>query len=187
MSVRKEIAPHGGIYFATFTVFNWMPLFQELNAYNIVYNFFEVIKSKGNQVNAFVIMPNHVHLIFSMLQEKQSINKMFGNGKRFMAYHLIEILKQQQRLETLRLMADAVSKSDGKKGKLHEVFEPSFDCKEIFTKQFLLQKLNYIHTNPCRTNPPLAAHPTQYMHSSASYYYDNTLGAYAVDNIFEII
>ena len=36
------------------------------------------------------------------------------------------------------------------KGKLHEFFEPSFDWKMCDTENFVDQKLDYIHENPCR-------------------------------------
>ncbi len=44
-------------------------------------------------------------------------------------------------------MANGVTASE--RGKLHEVFESSFDIKECFSKRIIIQKLNYIHFNPC--------------------------------------
>ena len=46
----------------------------------------------------------------------------------------------------------------------------SFDCKAITTKKFEEQKMNYIHMNPLRRNPPLCTLPEDYPHSSAAFY-----------------
>jgi len=40
----------------------------------------------------------------------------------------------------LSKLSKAVNASDRKRGKLHEVFESSFDIKECFTKKFIIQK-----------------------------------------------
>ncbi|MEO6869034.1 MAG: hypothetical protein ABI168_05275, partial [Ginsengibacter sp.] len=63
-----------------------------------------------------------------------------------------------------------VSPSDQKRGKLHQVFEPSFDIKECFSEHFIRQKLNYIHYNPCTGKWQLANCPEDYIHSSALFY-----------------
>ena len=38
-------------------------------------------------------MPNHIHLLVSFINAKQSINTIIGNGKRFMAYEIIKRLE----------------------------------------------------------------------------------------------
>ncbi len=47
-------------------------------------------------------------------------------------------------------MKKGLTQHDIKKGQLHKVFEDSFDAKPLYHRQFLLQKLNYIHLNPVR-------------------------------------
>ncbi|MFN7407048.1 MAG: hypothetical protein ACK5SL_10980 [Cyclobacteriaceae bacterium] len=46
--------------------------------------------------------------------------------------------------------------------------------------QFMEQKLNYIHENPCRGEWNLAKYPEDYMHSSAKYYATGEQGIYEV-------
>jgi hypothetical protein len=67
-------------------------------------------------------------------------------------------------------LGELTYKDDKAKGKIHEVFEPSFDWKECSDDYFVEQKLNYIHMNPCVYKPQLASTPCDYRHSSASYY-----------------
>ena len=63
-----------------------MPLIDEVDGYNIICKWFYYLKSQDHFINAFVIMPNHVHAIISFIETEQSINNIIGNSKRFMAY-----------------------------------------------------------------------------------------------------
>ena len=65
MSVRKQIPYKFGSFFITITNASWLPLFENGNAYDVVYNWFDYLKSQGHYINAFVLMPNHLHAIIS--------------------------------------------------------------------------------------------------------------------------
>jgi len=54
--------------------------------------FFDKLKADGHFVNAYVIMPNHVHVILSFSYTEKRINRILGDGKRFITYDLIENL-----------------------------------------------------------------------------------------------
>lgn len=43
---------------------------------------------------------------------------------------------------------------------------------DVYNEKFLLQKLNYIHNNPCQPKWEPGAHPYDYLYSSAKYYYN---------------
>ena len=103
---------------------------------------------------------------------EKSINTIVSNGKRFIAYKIVERLKEQIKL------SEAVSISDKKKGKIHQVFERSFDCKEITSQHFFLQKLSYMHSNPCTGVWHLVKNPVDYQHSSAKFYISGEQGKY---------
>ncbi len=100
----------------------------------------------------------------------KSINKIVSNGKRFMAYKIVERLKEQNRGDVLLQLCEAVTKSDKDKVKIHQVFERSFDCKEITSQYFFIQKLSYIHNNPCSGVWKLVENLVDYVHSSAKFY-----------------
>ena len=53
---------------------------------------------------------------------------------------------------------------------MHEVGQGKFDIKECRTEKFILQKLNYIHNNPCTQRWKLAEKPYEYLHSLARFY-----------------
>ncbi|MBS1738756.1 MAG: hypothetical protein JSS98_19420 [Bacteroidetes bacterium] len=132
-------------------------------------------------------MPNHIHALISFSNSGKNINRIVGNGKRFMAYDLIQKLKNTGNEIILQQLSDAVNASDKKRGKLHEVFEPSIDIKECFTEKFIIQKLNYIHFNPCTDKWNLSDCPENYMHSSAKYYDTGVQGIYLIDNIMKML
>jgi hypothetical protein len=127
-------------------------------------------------------MPNHLHVLIALKRAQQSINTIVNNGKRFMAYELVKNLTAQKEHALLQQLSLAVNASDRKRGKLHQVFAPSFDCKECRKDSFIEQKLAYMHCNPCIGKWNLAASPEQYVHSSAGFYLMGNSGIYAVMN-----
>ena len=187
MSVRKTIPEYEGIYFITFTCVRWLHLFEEANAYDAVYKWFDYLKGKGHYVLGYVIMPNHIHALLAFRNTQgQSINAIVGNGKRFIAYDVAKKLQELNKTELLVQLAALVSTKEKLKGKLHEIFEPSFDWKECVSEKFIEQKLDYIHDNPCRGKWNLADDPWQYKHSSASYYLTGERGVYEVISYVEL-
>ena len=169
MSIHN-VVDRRGIYFITFTCHSWLPLIDITNSYELVYNWFDLITSKGHTVVGYVIMPNHIHLLLYFAGGKQSLNTIVGNGKRFMAYEIINRLTNMQDWKLLKRLSIAVKTKDQEKGQKHEVWEDSFDAKQCRTEKFILQKLNYIHWNPCTGKWKLAFKPYNYFHSSASFY-----------------
>lgn len=171
MSVRRAITEKDGIYFITITNCNWLPLFERSNGYDAVYKWFDHLKSKSHHIVGYVIMPNHLHCIiaFSNIQSK-SINTIIGNGKRFMAYDIVNRLRQMNEHKLLQELAQFVNATDKSRGKQHEVFESSFDAKPCYSDEIIEQKLNYIHENPCMGKWNLAESAIDYKHSSAKYY-----------------
>ncbi|QEC67894.1 hypothetical protein FRZ67_11505 [Panacibacter ginsenosidivorans] len=178
--MRRQISESNGIYFITFTCARWLPLFQVTNGHQLVYDWFNYLTANGNYIVGYVIMPEHAHTIIAFRQSSKSINTIIGNGKRFMAYGLVDLLKQINSKDTLLQLSSWVNDTDKKRKKQHEVFEPSFDKKECYTTDFILQKLDYIHLNPCRYKIPLADKPEDYLHSSAKYYLTGEQGIYTV-------
>ena len=83
-------------------------------------------------------------------------------------------------------MANAVNISDKKKGKLYEIWEDSFDWKECMGDNFKVQKLDYMHNNPCTGKWQLAINAIEYPHSSAKYYLTGKQGIYTVLNFREL-
>jgi len=71
-----------------------------------------------------------------------------ANGKRFIAYEIIKRLKKTQSYKVLMQLQEGISVKQLEKGRHHKVFEESFDAKLIYHRQFLIQKITYMHSNP---------------------------------------
>ena len=180
MSTKKQISKSEGVYFITITCYEWLPLSELTHGYDIVYKWFDHLKGKGHYIIGYVVMPNHLHALIAFTRTVTSINTIIGNGKRFMAYEIVKRLKEKGDIKMLDKLTAGVSSRDYKRGKLHEVFESSFDWKECRSSRFINQKLNYIHDNPCRGKWNLAESPVDYIHSSAKFYFTGTQGVYEV-------
>jgi REP element-mobilizing transposase RayT len=128
------------------------------------------MKTKGYETTAYVIMPNHVHVILCFPEMDYDINKIISNAKRLIAYEIVKRLKQENHYGILDHLSKGVSIRERHKGSLYKVFNDSFDAKGIYSEWFLQQKLNYIHLNPVRGKWKLVNDYTDYEHSSASYY-----------------
>ena len=167
MPVKYKHSNAYSMYFCTFTCFNWLPLIEITKSYDLVYNWFNILKEEKTDTVAYVIMPNHLHCILHFPEANFDLNKIIGNAKRFMAYEIVERLKEKSILE---LLSTSVTEREKKKGQLHKVFKDSFDAKAIFSDKFLMQKLDYIHYNPVSGKWHLANNFVEYEHSSASFY-----------------
>ncbi|MBK7108493.1 MAG: hypothetical protein KA954_11380 [Chitinophagales bacterium] len=117
--------------------------------------------------------------------ESVIIQKVIGEGKRFMAYQIVKILKGQNNFKILQEMTNGVTSSELKNNVIHKVFEDSFDCKECYSSEFIQQKLQYIHNNPIKDKWKLANLPEEYLHSSAKYYFTGEKGIYPVTHYLE--
>jgi len=179
MTVKQSYSGMPGVYFCTFTCYHWLNLFEITSFYNEIYKWFQLLTTKNISINGFVIMPNHLHTLMHCPESNSNINKLIGNGKRFMAYKIIEILKAQNKYSILKLLENGVSLYEKKKGKLHQVFQPSFDCKKIDSIDFGFQKLDYIHNNPVKGKWNLANDCLNYQHSSARFYELGTLDEFS--------
>ncbi len=180
MAVKTPIEFSEGIYFITFTCQHWLPLFEVTNSYDTVYKWFDYLQAKGHNVKGYVIMPNHLHVLIDFGVSSKSINTIVSNGKRFMAYKIVDRLKDQNNTEILLLLSEAVNISDKNKGKIHQVFERSFDCKEITSQHFFVQKLLYMHSNPCTGVWHLVKNSIDYEHSSTKFYISGEQGKHFI-------
>lgn len=186
MPVKQTVPYNHGIFFITFTCYQWLSLKDKVKGYDIVYRWFDHLKSSGHFINGYVIMPNHVHAIISFTETPQSINTIIGNGKRFMAYEIVKRLQENNETDLLLKLSSDVETKRKANNKKHNVWELSFDWKECMSMAFADQKLEYIHNNPCAGKWNLCISPEKYEHSSAKFYTTGEQGVYQITNIMEM-
>src|SRR5690606_4690709 len=116
MAIRWKHDDSTAMYFCTFTCFKWLPLIEMVDGYDLVYNWFDVLKQHNYQTVAFVIMPNHLHSIFYFEDAGFDLNKIISNGKRFLAYELVSRLECTGQDEILQVLNNGLSKRERRKG-----------------------------------------------------------------------
>jgi putative transposase len=179
MAVRyNKINLHNEIYFITFTILGWRHVFITDKYRNLIYKWFAYMKEKyDNIIYGYVIIPNHIHLIIKITEKSTLPPVLIQNAKRFLAYQIVELLGEDNNTELLNYFA---SRARSKYGARHKVFEDKYDSLVIQSEKLFLEKLNYIHNNPCQEKWKLADTPEDYKYSSAANYILG-IGYYNID------
>ena len=121
-----------------------------------------LFRKKKCTINAFVIMPNHIHMLWKIsdgFERKDVQGALFS----FTAHEFKRHLKKK---DAVHLQKYFVNSSD----RDYQFWEREPMVKECWTEKFFRQKLNYIHFNPCQQHWNLATSPEEYKWSSARFY-----------------
>lgn len=170
MSLHTKHTEPYEVYFCTVTCYKWLSLFEESKAYHSVYRWFQHLRNDGCQLTGYVIMPNHFHVLLFPTHSGTSVNKMVGEGKRFMAYDIVNSIKKSGNKILLKELQNGVERKEKLKGKKHQVFRSSFDARLCYSEKMVEQKLDYIHHNPVSRKWTLVKDFALYTHSSARFY-----------------
>ncbi|MEP7164256.1 MAG: transposase [Ferruginibacter sp.] len=148
--------------FFTATINEWKPLLQPDKYKNIITDSLKFLVHDNRIIlNGFVIMNNHMHLIwqachgYTLQKAQQSLMKYTAQQIKF------DLLKNNlSLLEQYKINAADRNYCFWKRRSLGI---------ELFTPKVYRQKLNYIHNNPVKAG--LCKYPEQYHYSSAEFYY----------------
>lgn len=153
--------------FITITNLNGLPLLQrdeykEIIIDAIIYR----VKKKLVRIYAFVIMPNHMHLIWHLPK-----NDRYNSFQRdFLKFTARQILAKMKVNKDPFLNFLKVKSCDRK----YQIWKRNSLSIELFNDQIFFQKMEYIHSNPTQTKWDLSFLPEQYRWSSASFYENGT-------------
>lgn len=157
----------GFVYFYTATILNWKKLL-ESDKYKaiIVDSLKHLVDKKKIKVYGFVIMPNHIHLIWEMLakngREMPHASLMKHTGHLF-----LEDLRENHPQVLPFFVVDSSTR-------MHHFWQRNSLPFLLNNEKTLLQKLDYIHNNPMQKKWNLAIRPEDYQYSSAKFYIDGT-------------
>jgi REP element-mobilizing transposase RayT len=160
-TTRKSFTALGEIYFWTATIHQWLPLLEPDENKQMVIDYLKKLSDADLiTVYGFVIMPNHIHLLW---QQNKLNGKETPKGS-LLKYTGHELLKQ------LKVQGKSSMVEVNMANKKHEIWQRDALGIRIFTKKVALQKLNYIHQNPLRGKWNLSKDDISYPFSSAEYY-----------------
>lgn len=154
------------ILFFTATILDWKPLLKSDDRKTIIMDSLKFLASnKRIFLYGFVIMPNHIHLLWRM-QENHALKDVQRDFLKFTA----------QQIKFQIIDSDALKLAPYKKeakDRQYQFWQRNSYNKRIYNRTVFEQKLDYIHANPLQQKWKLAKYPEDYFFSSAKYYIDN--------------
>jgi REP element-mobilizing transposase RayT len=153
------------VYFVTFTVNDWLPVFINPEPIEIINNSLNFCHTnKQLRIHAYVIMPNHIHLIISDADyDNERLGKTLADFRKFTGNRLADYIDAN--------LSNSLAKTTRSKqlnDRVRQLWQPGWHAEALATKQFLRQKINYIHENPVRKG--FVKLPEHWRHSSAGYW-----------------
>lgn len=157
-----------GLYFMTFTVVGWIDLFsRKLYRDIFIKNMMYCREKKGLIVGAYVIMTNHVHVIWQSKDGK--LSDTLRDFKSFCTKEFVKtILSENESRESWLMHMFKYYAKYNPQNKDYKIWMSGSHPEEIYSREFLLTKLNYIHQNPVRAG--WVKEPEDYIYSSAGDY-----------------
>ena len=119
-----------------------------------------MVEKKRAMIHAFVIMNNHMHLIWQILHPhiREDVQR---DMLKFVSQTIIRELKDNSPAE----LADYYV---GAKDRKYQIWERNPLSIPLWSEGVVKQKLAYLHNNPVRAG--LCEHPENYKYSTASLY-----------------
>lgn len=169
------------VYFSTSTIVEWLSVFTSDIYFNIIIDSLKHCQAnKGLNLIAYVIMPEHIHLVTSNL-ERVNLSDIMRDFKRFTSNQITRQLEKDNKGSLLDILQKSAVK--GKGNTEYKVWQDDFHPEAIYSETFLKQKTDYIHYNPVKRG--LASKPEDWPYSSARNYISNDETIIKVDMFLE--
>jgi len=152
------------LYFITASIVEWKPLFITPEYASIPLNSFAWMQEQKHiLLFAFVLMPTHLHAV--MKPESAPIGDILQQFGSFTAHETLKKLRANNRKDLLDIFHQ--KKRDQRHE--HSIWQ-DIQAKNIYSMDFLWQKMEYIHQNPMAKDWELVEDRADYVYSSAGYY-----------------
>ena len=161
--IRNSRMALGEVYFWTDTVNNWKFLLKDDSYKRLITDTWrEQTEKQHIEIYGFVIMPNHLHVLWKLLN-KNGKEMPHASFNKATSHLIVKDLKKK----------DPTALSDYKtdeKERMHRIWQRDPLAVLMNTKAKAEQKLRYMHLNPLQERWNLADRPENYTWSSAKYY-----------------
>lgn len=176
-----KIKDQGATHFLTFSIMGWIDIFSKQRYRDIILESFRYCqKNKSLQVGAYVIMTNHIHVIWTA--SNNNLSDIIRDFKTYTSKSITRSIESEpeSRREWLLYMfgfyANRTAAND-----YYKVWTGNNHPEEIYSPDFLITKLSYIHQNPVRAG--IVSEASNYLYSSASNY-ERKKGLINIDFLF---
>src|SRR5713226_7704265 len=152
------ISPNSPAYYLTSVTKDRLPLFR-LDALKAVAcaALKEARTSGGFLILAYVIMPDHLHII-SDCEKKSSVVLRFANG--LVSRRIIDFLKNEGHSESL----EKLRHESYRRGHEYSLWDHHPNVRLLTSESMFMQRVHYTHRNPVRLG--LVKHADDYRYSS---------------------
>jgi len=149
--------------FFTATILEWKHLLSNNTYKDIIISSLQFLVNDCRVIiYGFVIMPNHIHLVWQIKDKHQKARVQ----QSFLKYTAQQI-KLTMLTEGNRELENYKVKASDRQYQFWERNPLSID---LWSRPVFLQKLNYIHNNPTQPNWKLYEYPKEYKYSSSKFY-----------------
>lgn len=153
----------GLIYFYTATIVNWIHLLEsEKFKLIILDSLVHLVEKEKIKVYGFVIMPNHIHLIWENIA-RNGKEVAHASFMKFTGHRFLEELRATDTELLSKFKVDHYSRN-------HQFWQRDSLPIHLYDRKILEQKLNYTHMNPLQEHWNLVSDPNDYLYSSCSFY-----------------
>ena len=174
MKSRYKIIDDEQLYFITFTVQKWIPVFTSEKYFEILMEKFRYSqREKDLKIYSYVILDNHFHSIVS----GNNLRHTIASVKSFTAKTVIDLLKTDNKDWLLNQLQYYKLKHKTKSD--HQLWQEGFHPQVIYSDEVFRQKAEYIHYNPVRRG--LVTEPEHWRYSSAATYTLGVKGELEID------
>ena len=161
---RYRIDPETtSIYFCTCTMVEWQCVFKEEKYRQIIVDSLNYCReNKGLLLYGLVIMLNHIHFVSSTIE-----NKLLSDIMRDFKRHTSKLIAKELEKDNEKLYLYIFKKAaerQRKKAK-YKIWKDEYHPEAIYSEEWFLQKLNYLHANPVRKG--FVVKPEDWKYSSA--------------------
>ena len=151
------------IYFYTVAILDWIPLLESDKFKQIVLDsLIHLVKKQKLIVYGFVIMPNHIHIIWEC-KAKNGKEMPHASFMKFTGHEFLKELKATGSPLLNKFKVDCNSR-------VHQFWQKNGLPIVMYDRKILEQKLDYTHLNPLQAHWNLVADPNDYYFSSCSFY-----------------
>jgi len=151
------------VYFYTVAILDWVHLLAPEKFKLIVLNsLIHLVNKEKLKVYGFVIMPNHIHIIWENIA-MNGREKPYASFMKFTGHAFLQELEETNSPFLTRFKVDRNSRE-------HQFWQRNALPIVMYNRKILEQKLNYIHLNPMQEHWQLVTDPNDYFFSSCSFY-----------------
>ena len=166
--------------FVTTTVVDWIDVFTRPQYKDIVVESLRFCqRNKGLNIYSWVLMSNHLHIVASIDQQlhsndfatySQLLSNVIRDFKKYTSKKLVMAIADNPQESRKEWMLDRFwfRGANDKKIKDYRFWQEGYYCEDIYTMEFLKQKIDYVHSNPVKQG--IVACAEDYLYSSALNY-----------------